>query len=395
MSAGRTGVRAFGADPLQPWSGSIKRLDELDSLRGLAALSVVLYHFKVVWLDDAVPGWTPHHKGIVNFLLLPVSAGHEAVILFFVLSGFVLALPAVNLRPQTYRVFVVRRIFRIYFPCVAALVLGLVASMLFYGDVTRSRCLGDFWSSPVDWNQFGQHLLFLGRFNTDRFDPPVWTLVYEMRISLVFPILCLLALRLRPRRSLTVAVCGSAIVMIAEDLIPGLDGYQDFLGTLHFAALFVVGIYLARERESISEAFSHFSRYKRVAIFAVSALLYFFGWTAWIDIVSKHTHYAMDLSADWITAVGAAGIIVVSLNSGWWRRGLLWWPVHALGKMSYSVYLLHFIVMLTTIHILYGKLPLSVIFLICLVVMLAASWMFYLYVEVPCISLGRKLSGYV
>lgn len=61
------------------------RFNEFDSLRGLAAVSVVLCHLLplgnytlINTLDK-----TPFHL---------LWAGHEAVILFFILSGFVLSL---------------------------------------------------------------------------------------------------------------------------------------------------------------------------------------------------------------------------------------------------------------------------------------------------------------
>ena len=95
-----------------------QRLHELDSLRGLAALSVVACHcLKVrsgvgfgwlLWLLDHTP------LGIVR-------ASHEAVIFFFVLSGFVLALPFLS-GPVRYRAFLAKRVCRIYLPYYAALV---------------------------------------------------------------------------------------------------------------------------------------------------------------------------------------------------------------------------------------------------------------------------------
>jgi hypothetical protein len=80
------------------------RLPSLDGLRGVAALIVVVHHtlltvpsLSVAYFLDgpaAVRGskawwlsWTPLHL---------IWAGGEAVIVFFVLSGFVLALPYVN-----------------------------------------------------------------------------------------------------------------------------------------------------------------------------------------------------------------------------------------------------------------------------------------------------------
>ena len=63
-----------------------RRFRELDSLRGLAAITVVFHHFsricspQIIHVLDRTP-------------LRILVAGHQAVILFFLLSGFVLTLP--------------------------------------------------------------------------------------------------------------------------------------------------------------------------------------------------------------------------------------------------------------------------------------------------------------
>lgn len=63
------------------------RFDQIDSIRGLAALSVVISHLSLV-----IPNVYIVQK-LKNTPLHIFWAGHEAVILFFILSGFVLALP--------------------------------------------------------------------------------------------------------------------------------------------------------------------------------------------------------------------------------------------------------------------------------------------------------------
>jgi peptidoglycan/LPS O-acetylase OafA/YrhL len=49
--------------------------------------------------------------------------------------------------------------------------------------------------------------------------------------------------------------------------------------------------------------------------------------------------------------------------------------------------------MLVLFHVLYGRIPVLVIFAICLVVVLAVSWAFYRLVEIPFMNLGRSLTS--
>jgi peptidoglycan/LPS O-acetylase OafA/YrhL len=167
------------------------RYFELDSLRGLAALIVVLHHLRLLWQSDAEPSSSTCRA----FLDLVAPFGAEAVMMFFVLSGFVLSLPAVNGRPQTYPTFITRRIFRIYVPYLAALAFAVAGAFWLHGGSFGSEWFSGSWPEPVNWHLVGQHILFLGNYDTDQFNPPIWSLVYEMRISLFFPLLCGFVLR--------------------------------------------------------------------------------------------------------------------------------------------------------------------------------------------------------
>jgi peptidoglycan/LPS O-acetylase OafA/YrhL len=324
---------------------------------------------------------------------MPVSAGTEAVILFFVLSGFVLSIPAVNLRAQTYSVFIVRRVFRIYFPYVAALVFAVLGNLFFYSDPSQGNCLRFCWSAPVDWHLFIKHLLFLGEYNTQSLDPPVWSLVQEARISLIFPMMCALVLKLRQPFSLVCAVLISCMSIVAGSQVAPQHWLQPVFTTVHYAMLFVVGICLAQQRENISKVVRNYSRFKKSVMTALSVLLYIYGELAGMDLIHRYASSDIEQFADWMTALGAAGVIILSLNSGKCSRILLWRPIRLVGKMSYSIYLLHFIVLLAFVHLFYGRLPLLAIFAICFAVVIAFSYVFYRFVERPSIQLGRRISG--
>ncbi len=113
-----------------------RRLHELDSLRGVAAFCVVLHHVLWLWKDEVLAKSPAPARGLIEILLQPISAGHEAVILFFILSGLVLSIPVLENGAQSYPVFLTRRVFRIYFPYLAALALAVACNLWLFGNVT-------------------------------------------------------------------------------------------------------------------------------------------------------------------------------------------------------------------------------------------------------------------
>jgi peptidoglycan/LPS O-acetylase OafA/YrhL len=394
MSARRINIHS-SIRQIQSTPRSPVRLAELDALRGIAAISVVFSHFRLLWLGESTNSLSARASQIIYYLMSPFCAGPEAVILFFILSGFVLSIPAIESHPQPYWVFVVRRIFRIYGPYFVAISFAILAAIFFHGHVSRSEWLNRSWSTAVDWHLVAQHLAFLGEYNTFQFDDPIWSLIYEMRISLFFPILCALVLRLKPEQMLLTAVSVSALTLAVMNHGSFRIHFNPYLLTMHYAGLFIVGIYLARERKRLSAIYSQLSWRIQYALMTLAVGLYIYGREFQLRIASKCPDYDPTFLSDWTTTIGAAVLIVISLNSILVRRILLWAPIQCLGKISYSVYLLHFVIMLLLVHLFYGRLSLPLIFVFCLLFSLGASWMFYRLVELPFISLGRRLTSNV
>ncbi len=99
------------------------RLDYLDSIRGLAALLVVLHHAFEVFLkhnEDAYPG--------LYHLFETVNLGRLGVIVFFITSGFVIPWSLNSNHESALKNFAIKRFFRLYpaywFSIIAALTIG-------------------------------------------------------------------------------------------------------------------------------------------------------------------------------------------------------------------------------------------------------------------------------
>jgi len=104
-----------------------ERFGQLDAIRALAALAVFFGHC----LGMLSP--TPYSHGPVDWYLHSpfriASAGHQAVIFFFLLSGFVLSLGFYKGRTSAAP-FLVNRIFRLYPPYLGALLVVVILRWL-------------------------------------------------------------------------------------------------------------------------------------------------------------------------------------------------------------------------------------------------------------------------
>lgn len=113
------------------------RIESLDSLRGIAAFIVVIFHcllsftlFYEANYDYKFTNWL-----VEIFTVTPLHtlwAGKEAVLLFFVLSGFVLMLPFTNNKQPNYPSYLIKRICRIYIPYIIVMFMSVILTQIFW-----------------------------------------------------------------------------------------------------------------------------------------------------------------------------------------------------------------------------------------------------------------------
>jgi peptidoglycan/LPS O-acetylase OafA/YrhL len=353
---------------------------ELDALRGLAASIVVFRHFVNVLPFD--------RYAMLRFVLLrsPLRfffAAHEAVILFFLLSGFVLTLALEN-QQQSYVSFIARRIFRIYAPYLCALALAVTGAYFLHGAIPDlSPWFAITWSQPVSWLLALQHCLFIGKYDVAQFDTAFWSLVYEMRISLIFPALHIFAKRVPKNALLLGAVAGSFLACWGHS-----DPYSsEWLITLHYTGIFVCGSLLAQNVNALRNRIASARPSLRAVLTALALLLITYGQ----GTPTLISHFSP--LTDWPVIVGCAWLIMFAISSeslGAWLKSTL---PQFLGKISYSLYLIHATVLFAAVHLMYPKLSLAYVFPATLVAIVLASYWFHLLIERPCMVIGRRVSS--
>ncbi len=157
----------------------------LTSIRGIAAWWVVLFHLRLL----LVP-WLP--GGAIHVL----AQGNLAVDLFFILSGFVIALNYGDRLAGDWRAtgdFLFRRFARIY-PLHLLILCGFAAyvgSAILFGSQTLERQHPGYFVASLflvqNWGLFGEL----------RWNVPAWSISTEAFAYLLFPILIRLVLPIR------------------------------------------------------------------------------------------------------------------------------------------------------------------------------------------------------
>jgi peptidoglycan/LPS O-acetylase OafA/YrhL len=365
----------------------------LDALRGLAALTVVLGHFSSANLDESKV-WHGSRLGLALFALnRPFTSGREAVLLFFLLSGLVLALPSVDSRPLSYSVFITRRIFRLYVPYLAALAFAVAGNLVWHGPLHLTPWANQTWYDPVHPRAVADHILFVGQYNASQFNTAFWSLVIEMRISIIFPLLCLLVLRIRPWISIAM-VCAISIV---ASYFEGKAGLNAMELNAHYMGFFIIGILLAQYKAPLVKWTSSFSLRVAVTWFAAALFLYWYGKFAAM-LFAKYILKAADVKLigyEWASGIGAAVLIVLSFSFLPFSQFLLSRIPQYLGKISYGIYLVHSTILFALLHLMSKKVPLEVILAIYILLVLLIATVMYKYVEKPAIDFGRQIASRV
>lgn len=357
-------------------STTVRRFHELDALRGLAAASVVILHFVDMFYPyDLESRRTPAQK-ILLAVTSPFYRGHEAVMLFFVLSGFVLALPYLKGSADPVPTFLLRRVIRIYFPYLAALGLAVLGAAIWHGHLYLGDWAEVSWTAAPDWRSIVDHILFIGNYNWLVYNRVFWSLVVEMRVSLIFPLLAVLITRLRAVYSFGVAI---SCIVLFRILIRIYPGYTASLETILYVSVFIVGIVLAQNLQAIDGWYGARSKHQRRWL-AGSVLLAFF-----CGHLSPH-------ASQLVMLYGAVGAILLAIVSNVARTILGYKLPRFLGRISYSLYLVHLSVLYILTFTLHTKIRYTLLFGFYIAAALAVATLFYNLIEQPCIDLSRAVS---
>jgi len=316
------------------------RKTELDSLRGLAALAVLLYHATAAsipaFFDGAelLPVEGFWNNALIYSPLRIITAGPEAVWLFFALSGFVLVRSAA--RPgYRWDAYYPSRIIRLYLPVIGSV---LVTAMVFWliphvSSPEFHRMVIGLPTTYTVESALEDATLLTG---TSIANVPLWSLQWEVLFSLLLPVAVLLARRFP-------WICASL------GLIASIASVWTGSMFLLYMPMFLIGAVLGYHWERIAERFTGLrsttfgGNVAWASLFVLAVCLITASYT-FDFVIDRESYWSTNLFASLFTVSKLTGIVLLLVVVMLWTplRSLLQLkPFVALGKISFSLYLTH------------------------------------------------------
>jgi peptidoglycan/LPS O-acetylase OafA/YrhL len=335
----------------------------IDGIRGYLAFGVFVHHYILTWLyfRHQYSGSPPH-----NF---ENEFGKGAVAVFFMITAFLFWGRAHAKRGMEPRSFFTSRLFRIY-PIYLVFITLLFVAVAYESNWTALEPASAIAKEFVKWVFF--HIVVINRHPGMIFGGVAWTLLYEAWFYLSLPLLAIVVFR--------------KTALWKKALLIGVVAALGFINHLQIGvcAAFLGGIVAVYWRLNPQRVKAADSKIASVVALACLACVGLFIYDPFNPI-----------------AIALLSVFFVVISSGNTLFGLLKMPAARwMGEISYSIYLIHGIVIWLIMGVILPRLPVfhptftwligsGIVMVPILVLVTSAS---YLAIERPFIAIGHGLS---
>jgi peptidoglycan/LPS O-acetylase OafA/YrhL len=283
-------------------SSKSMRIEGLDVLRGLAAGAVMLFH-NSSYYDVLYPG----REG----LPFTMASGHFGVELFFIISGFVILMTVI--RSRTLYDFVASR--------VARLVPAFWAAAFLTAMVIYIRPMPPWFVEPPVAMVLSNLTLVPGLLSQKGIDMPYWTLSYEIVFYTILAATLAAGFLKRLELACLLWLALNFIVLVTDT---HLYLRLNILLLIHYGNFFIIGMCLYRMYSREATVLTYV-----VLTASIATTLLGGGRQAFFTPGPLY----------FVLTVGLAGLVwlTVRYNPRWMNI----WPLLFLGRISYSLYLIH------------------------------------------------------
>ena len=368
-----------------------QREEQLDGLRGIAALVVINSHFICAFFPYLNSKFFPEifsnsntNSVLIRFLQSPPFSiffnGHAAVCVFFVLSGYVLAIPfhQKNLEKLYMRFF--SRYLRLNIPIAFVTLISYIFSKLnlfknsIVSELSGSNWM-NYWYEKDSMNiieaiksSFYSGIIF----GDDTFVPPLWTLKIEFLASIVLIFYLILSFKKNQKYTLPLFSLFLGIVFKNEAI---------------YYFLFVGGAFL--------NYFPNLSKFYSYFLITIAFYLISFQDDFYYQFLDN---FPINLSFRNICHGIGALMLVYFIKKGFLNR-FLKLPFNLfLGRISYSSYLIHHLILCSVVSIFYiemiqSKYSFFALYLVYITITFLFSFLILDKIDNYGISLSKKLSS--
>jgi peptidoglycan/LPS O-acetylase OafA/YrhL len=333
-----------------------RAIPTLDGMRGIAVLLVLMFHF--AWTfpgDDPTTATTLMEKIAVRVHAL-LWSGWTGVDLFFVLSGYLitrgLVAPSKRALGTRLKMFWMRRVLRIFPLYYAFIIVGTIVALAVAGTSA--------WVPGPSYWVYMQNYALAFDDEVLRWTAHFWSLAIEEQFYFVWPIVAVMV----ARRKLipTILVLVPAVVLLRAGMVfkgahvPALarifhdeHGIAKFVyrATFTRADGLLLGAFVAVTQREVSHPVSKAWRRLRFPIFVATALA-LCGLYVMANGLNDYDRRIMAigyvaLAMFFASAISMCADAVISDRA---RRFLSWRPLVACGKVSYGMYIFHWVLVI-------------------------------------------------
>jgi len=329
--------------PTAAWSGMLKQLNastsaHFDVVRAVAAAAVMWGHLRGLFFVDF--GELTHDKLVHKIAYFLTGFGHEAVMVFFVLSGFLISSSILRSQASetwSFTEYAINRGTRLYVVLIPGLIFGTLwdrmGSSLFASSSIYSSALANFGGLVVQHeltirNFFG-NLLFLQTIACPTYgsNAPLWSIAYEFWYYVLFPV-GLLAIQAWIRKKKSIQALFLAILALC---IGWILGPEKMIGFLIWLGGFV--LVLTSDRPHLRSIFG-----QKALLLGTSVILVML-------LIAARTQKLGPLSSDLVVGLGFVAFLFAVLRAEFFQvmpTGVYSRSAHLFAGFSYSLYVLHF-----------------------------------------------------
>ncbi len=373
----------------QAESGS-KRVESLDAFRGIASFLIMITHFILC---------VPEVCQAKNLTCIYGGLSWKLPY-FFILSGFVLTISyerSKNKLQHPFRSFLASRFLRIYPLFFITTVIMYLLKVIFDAGTPVDEASIFFnisWQLSPTFITLIHSLTLIGLENTWLYNGPAWTLVFEMRYALFFPLFFYIL-----RRTWLSLLLFIGAAFIAADIAGSLEVVDLFYAPDQFTSnscsmicfllFYSGGILLAIHRERLSKLYNSLSRYGQAGILIMTIIAVINPlWIKYIMPSELNTSIG-----NCIMLLGVATWIIILLNNKTIAAIFSKQFLITIGRSSFSIYMWHTPIFTMLYMTLYEIVNIWIIILLSTITSLIVAQLSFRYIEKPIIALSHRLRG--